>query len=329
MRTSLCALLLLLSGLSLASAAPQILQFKAQGLALSFNTENGHVHFNGERMPGSAVFADSKGYAVKLPSRDIVKIYAGPRYNRGQLEKTQAELNGMGEREAALFKDLAPAGLAPVIKESGFVSGAAQGDILFHAIAGVGSAYSGRYLMRRGAFHDEAVLERVRTITAALVANGHYVEKLNPTSFLFIRGKGAAGALLVKSYTEDAAVAPEERSQLAAHYAKRIKVFEAMSKVYPSLRDKEASLSPVQAGVKVEDEVQVLLMLWNAMLAKRQVKILYTNGKGETKLQAVWPVKGASPKDDLMKGYVRVAFQKGGKEFTYRLDRIGSAELLP
>ena len=338
MRKPFDALLLLLCLAAVARAGSsagvpaRVLPFAAQGLELSFHPETGGVYLGGERLPASAVFSDSKGWAAKLPNetRDIVKIYAGPRYNGpGQMTKTRDELNGMGEREAKIFRDLAPLGLAPRIKESGFIPDGPDAGILFHSIAGVGSAYSGRFIMRRGKFHDEAVLARVREIADALAAGGHYVEKLNPTSFLFPRKKGVGGALLVKSYTEDASVAPEERAALAAHYARRIKVFAAMSSVYPKLREKGAALSSVEPGVEVREETQVLLMLWDAMLAKRQVKVLYTNSKNETKWNAVWPVRGASPKDDLMKGYVRVAYKQGGSEFTFRLDRISTAVLLP
>lgn len=313
---------------------------KPMKLPILFKVDDGRMYLkDGTPLIGSALLSDSKKIAARLPNGDFVLAYSGPRYgHKAELQKTQAQLNAMGKRERRIYELLSAHGLAPAVLSEGSIKDGSESGMYYQTVAKLPEdVRSGRAYMRAGKFHHAPIIERVREIGRRLAQEGHYIEKYNPTIFAL----SPSGGYIIKAYIEDATskdrkFPPPSKDVLLRHYADSANFLEAMSRVYPKLRTarKEGqTLSEIPPNFPIADRVEMMLLVWDAMLYGRTLRFHYTNSSGAESEKVMTPVRGKMPKDDFMKGYARFIYpgdtsKKDPKEFTFRLDRMSWVELL-
>lgn len=275
------------------------------------------------RLSRSVIWSDSKAEAFHLGPDQVLKLYTAPRTLEVEQAAADAKAKEAGRREAELLGQWASEGLSLGVRSTG----EAEDGTFYAVMEKPKRGASGKNLIKKGRW--EEIKGKMEELARRLSDKGWELGTLNPTQ-VYVERRGQQRALLIKAYSYDKKLEAPAPEALAAHYAARHGLFAALSSSYPRLREKDATLS---AGAPTTELPAITLLVFEALRSGRTIKIMYRSGRGEPKLFHALPLRDSLKDDDFLKGYFRAVLfpERGGdsQAYTFRLDRIVSAEFLP
>ncbi len=322
MRTLLALLLLSLSGAlnPLQAASQRTIPVSVQRVQLSFIPTTGRLlNAEGQRMRRSLIWSDSKSQAFHLDRKTILRLYTGPRYQKGKWKLPEAKVAEMGREEVEKLRHWAQLGAAlPVVE-----TGTTQEGVFYAVLEKPKRGASGTYLVKNGRFAEMKV--KMERLVQSLVDNGWQLGTFNPTQ-VYMEGSRQQRALLIKAYAYDGPA--RAQAALGDYYKEGLELFNAFSEMVPTLK---ANGPPLSNGEKTSDRVQIARMILEAIRTGTTVRVVYAE-KNQQKIFHALPLPASLRHNDFLKGYIRAILfpekDSSRKPYTLRLDHIREAQFL-